>query len=183
MTIFSVGTPFEGHTDIVRGLALSSDCTFLASSSDDNTVKLWAFESRQLLASFDVQRPRALVLSPDLRQLAYVTSSPTDSRQLERTYPRYIGYEIHICNIPPDVLAQTSAQNKPTLTDVLRSDATRRRPAMRHRPPIHAIPMSQRPPPAINPHQPILLRLRNIFPSLLAQTQFWLFRTIRLGFL
>ncbi|KAG2110800.1 hypothetical protein DEU56DRAFT_240924 [Suillus clintonianus] len=77
-----------------------------------------------------------------------------------------IDYEIHICNIPPDILAQarTSAQNKSTITDILRSDATRRRPAVHHRPPIHAIPMSQRPPPAINPHQPILLRLRKLLP-------------------
>ncbi|KAG2120391.1 hypothetical protein DEU56DRAFT_114266 [Suillus clintonianus] len=160
-TLETVGTPFEGHTDQINGLALSSDCTLLAGSSYDNTVKLWAFESRQLLASFDVQRPRALVLSPDSSQLAYVT--PRNFRQRS-----YADYEINICNIPPDILAQarTSAQNnlKSTITDILRSDATRPPPAVRRRPPIPAIPMSQRPPPTINPHQPIFLRLRNLLP-------------------
>ncbi|KAG2112880.1 hypothetical protein DEU56DRAFT_199147 [Suillus clintonianus] len=161
-TLETVGTPFEGHTDRVTGLALSSDCTLLASSSDDNTVKLWAFESSQLLASFDGQHPHALVLSPDSRQLAYVTS-----RDLGRpTYPRYIDHEIHICDIPPNVLAQahTSPNKKSTLNDMLKSDATRRRLAVRRRPPIPAIPMSQGPPPTINPHQPIFLRLRKLSP-------------------
>ena len=50
-----VGAPFKGHTCIILGLALSSDCTFPVSVSDDDTVKLWAFDSRQLLASFHVQ--------------------------------------------------------------------------------------------------------------------------------
>ncbi|KIK32487.1 hypothetical protein CY34DRAFT_48551, partial [Suillus luteus UH-Slu-Lm8-n1] len=52
-TLETVGTPFTGHTEIVRGLALSFDSAFLASASHDDTIKLWAFESRQLLASFD----------------------------------------------------------------------------------------------------------------------------------
>ncbi|KAG2743297.1 hypothetical protein P692DRAFT_20707282, partial [Suillus brevipes Sb2] len=69
-TLETVGTPFEGHTDLVRGLALSFDGALLASSSRDDTIKFWAFESRQLLASFDVQHPSNLILSPDSRKLA-----------------------------------------------------------------------------------------------------------------
>jgi WD40 repeat protein len=72
-TLETVRTPFKGHTDDVTGLALSFDATLLASSSSDYTIKLWAFESRQPLASFDVHNPRALLLSPDSRKLAYVS--------------------------------------------------------------------------------------------------------------
>ncbi|KAG2753553.1 WD40 repeat-like protein, partial [Suillus brevipes Sb2] len=75
-TLETVGTPFEGHIKFVSGLALSFDCALLASSSYyDEIIKLWAFESRQLLASFDVQNPSAsnLILSPDSRKLAYTT--------------------------------------------------------------------------------------------------------------
>jgi WD40 repeat protein len=91
-TLKTVGTPFQGHTDCVTGLALSFHGALLASASDDNTIKLWDCESRQILASFDVQSPRILVLSPNSRQLAYVTDIEGD--------------KIFICNTPPDVLAQ-----------------------------------------------------------------------------
>jgi WD40 repeat protein len=53
-TLETVGAPFKGHTDTIWGLALSLDCVLLASASDDNTIKLWSFESRQVLASFNV---------------------------------------------------------------------------------------------------------------------------------
>ncbi|KAJ8586683.1 WD40 repeat-like protein, partial [Rhizopogon salebrosus TDB-379] len=46
-TLETVGTPFVGHTHFVTGLALSIGCTLLASASFDDTIKLWAFESRQ----------------------------------------------------------------------------------------------------------------------------------------
>jgi len=79
-------------TSEITGLALSLDCALLASSSPyDNTIKLWAFKSRQLLASFDAQHPFILILSPNSRQLAYTTSGPL---------------RIHICDIPPDILAR-----------------------------------------------------------------------------
>ncbi|KAG2336069.1 hypothetical protein BDR05DRAFT_971273 [Suillus weaverae] len=132
-TLETVGPPFEGHTKSVIGLALSFD----------------AFESCQLLASFDVQNPRVLILSPNSRQLIYTTSTGD-------------AYKICICNIPLDVLAQagTIARKKPALSNLLNSDATRR-PAARHRrPPIPVIPVVQRPPPTIDPQQPINIFVR-----------------------
>jgi len=90
-TLETVGAPFE-HAQAITFLALSFDCALLASSSSsDSTIKLWAFESRQLLASFDIHKLFTLILSPNSRQLAYTTHDP----------PR-----IHICDIPPDILAR-----------------------------------------------------------------------------
>jgi WD40 repeat protein len=57
-TLEMVGAPFEGHTKVITHLALSFDC-LLASTSRDDTIKLWAFESRQFLA-FAVQIPVTL---------------------------------------------------------------------------------------------------------------------------
>jgi WD40 repeat protein len=93
VTLETVGAPFEGHTKIIGGLALSVDGTLLASCSYDENIKLWAFESRQVLASFDVQNPSRLIFSPDSRQLVYTTNTKDD-------------YKICICDTPPDVLAQ-----------------------------------------------------------------------------
>ncbi|KAG2339310.1 WD40 repeat-like protein [Suillus weaverae] len=92
VTLETVGAPFEGHTKAIGGLALSFDGALLASASADNTIKLWAFESRQLLASFDVQNPSPLILSPDSCQLAYTTDTEDDCK-------------ICICDTPPDILA------------------------------------------------------------------------------
>lgn len=92
-TLKTVGPPFEGHTRVVTGLALSFDGTLLASASrDDNTIKLWAFESCQLLASFHVQEPHSIILSPDSHQLAYTTWCDMKSR-------------IYICDTPLHILA------------------------------------------------------------------------------
>ena len=92
-TLETVGDPFQGHTDRILDLliALSSDDTLLASSSFNNTIKLWSFEPRQLLASFLVQHGLwlyDLIFSPDTRQLAYSAND-----------------KIFICTIPPDILA------------------------------------------------------------------------------
>jgi WD40 repeat protein len=92
-TLETVGTPFKGHTEHITGLALSFHGALLASASNDNTIKLWDCESRQLLASFDVQNPRILVLSPNSRQLAYTVDTKDDCK-------------ICICDTPPEVLAQ-----------------------------------------------------------------------------
>jgi len=89
-TLETVGDPFEGERSI-RDLALSFDGTLLASSSID-TIKLWDFEPRQLLASFHVQHHSMwisdLTFSSDARQLAYSVYNA-----------------ICICNTPPDILA------------------------------------------------------------------------------
>jgi WD40 repeat protein len=92
-TLEAVGAPFEGHTRVITSLALSFDGALLVSSSGDNTTKLWAFESRQLLASFDIRHLHRLILSPNSRQLAYTVDASGD-------------YKIYICNIPRDILAQ-----------------------------------------------------------------------------
>ncbi|KAJ8582266.1 WD40 repeat-like protein, partial [Rhizopogon salebrosus TDB-379] len=42
-----VGAPFKRHIKHISGLALTSDGALLASASFDNTIKFWAFESRQ----------------------------------------------------------------------------------------------------------------------------------------
>jgi WD40 repeat protein len=109
-TLETVGTPFEGHTMRVEGLALSFD-GLLASSSWDNTIKLWAFESRQLLASFDVKDPSNLILSPDSRKLAYTTCTSIFS-----DVTTYKDHRICICNIPPDILARAQARVRNSLT-------------------------------------------------------------------
>ncbi|OAX39096.1 WD40 repeat-like protein [Rhizopogon vinicolor AM-OR11-026] len=105
-TLETVGAPFEGHTKCIVGLALSFDGALLASSSEDHTIKLWAFESRQLLASFHVMGLSILTFSPDSRQLAYAS--------LENIY---------ICNTPPDILAsiEPATKGQPTLP---KTDAT-----------------------------------------------------------
>jgi WD40 repeat protein len=99
-TLETVGTPFQGHTERVIGLALSFRGALLASASKDNTIKLWDYESRQLLASFDVQNPQIIVLSPNSRQLAYVINNEDEN-----------DYKICICDTPPDVLAQARVRS------------------------------------------------------------------------
>jgi len=91
-TLETIGAPFERHISHFTGLALSFDCALLASTSEyDDTIKLWAFESHQLLASFDVHKPHTLILSPNSWQFAYTTSDQS---------------RIHICDIPLDILAR-----------------------------------------------------------------------------
>jgi hypothetical protein len=140
-TLEIIGSPFEGHTKLITGLALSDNDALLASASVDDTIKLWAVKSRQLLASFDVQNPFTLILSPDASQLVYTTYSA-----------------IVVCNTPPDILA--SARKKVTLGDLLNSDATRRHPALPRNPLILSSP--QRPPSTANTQKPVFLRLSNL---------------------
>jgi WD40 repeat protein len=110
-TLETVGTPFEGHTSFVSGLALSLDGALLASSSWDDTIKLWAFESRHLLASFDVQNPNVLILSPDSCKLAYTTCTTVPPSNPDLDYPTFTDYRICICDTPPDILAQARVRN------------------------------------------------------------------------
>ncbi|KAJ8591389.1 WD40 repeat-like protein [Rhizopogon salebrosus TDB-379] len=88
-TLETLGAPFEGHTRIIYGLALSSDCALLASASYDNTIKLWAFESRQIIASFHALNPLTLILSPSSHQLAYTA----------------LDDKVYVCDIPANIIA------------------------------------------------------------------------------
>ncbi|KAG2126554.1 hypothetical protein DEU56DRAFT_916066 [Suillus clintonianus] len=118
-TLETVGAPFEGHTNVICGLTLSFDGVLLASASKDDTINLWAFESRQLLASFDVQKPSRIIISPDSRQLAYTT---------------WDDINIYICNTPSSILASirqpgqgalsnASAPHNPCIADLLNTRA------------------------------------------------------------
>ncbi|KAG2743107.1 YVTN repeat-like/Quino protein amine dehydrogenase [Suillus brevipes Sb2] len=143
-TLKTVGAPFKHNPPF--NLALSSDCGLLASSSC-STIKLWAFESRQLLASFDVESARTLVLSPDSRQLAYTTFDDT---------------KIRICDIPANILASIESINKSKHPDLLNSDATR---CTVHRKPV-IIPVRSsipQPLPTSDPH-PFPRLLRKLIP-------------------
>jgi WD40 repeat protein len=110
-TLETVETPFEGHTEAVCGLALSFDGALLASASRDDTVKLWAFESRQLLATFDVQNLGVLILSPDSRKLAYATYTIVPPSNPDLVHPTWADHRICICDTPPDILAQARVRN------------------------------------------------------------------------
>ncbi|KAG2338119.1 WD40 repeat-like protein [Suillus weaverae] len=105
-TLETVGTPFEGHTKLVTGLTLSFDGALLASASNDDTIKLWALESRPLLASFTAQNLLRLTFSPNSRQLAYTVNTEGD-------------HKICICDTPLDILAKTIAHKKSTLNHLL----------------------------------------------------------------
>lgn len=160
LTLETVGAPFEAHTKTVRGLALSLDSALLASAADDNTIKVWAFESRQLLASFNARTPETLILSPDSSQIAYTT-----------------GRKILICNTPLDILASigralearggASADKNSRLDRLLNSHVTRPPPTVRRyqatSPVTSFAHAPHRPLPEIHPEQPGILRhLRKI---------------------
>jgi len=104
-TLEIVGPPFEGHRKLIRRLDLSLDCALLVSSSNDNTIKLWAFESRQILANFDVWDVHNIVLSPNARQLAYTTLGPGRRK-------------IYICDISPDI-AENPGQKAPDVYTIV----------------------------------------------------------------
>ncbi|KAG1830839.1 hypothetical protein EV424DRAFT_1534771 [Suillus variegatus] len=151
-TLKTIRAPFK-HTDGISGLALSSDCVLLASSSN-RFIKLWAFESRQLLASFDVlESPRILVLSPNSHQLAYSTFDDA---------------KIYICDIPANILASIGLEAQPSTNKsdsrhavLLNSDATPR-PVRRKSVTIPAMSPIPRPLPARDPHARLRF-LRKLF--------------------
>lgn len=59
---------FEGHTDDVTGLALSSDGRVLCSLSDDGTARVWNVDTAVTVREFS-SRGSGLVLSHDGRTL------------------------------------------------------------------------------------------------------------------
>ncbi|KAG2742013.1 hypothetical protein P692DRAFT_20839958, partial [Suillus brevipes Sb2] len=148
ITLETVGAPYEGHTKTIGGLALSFDHALLASTSYDDTIKLWAFQSRQLLASFDIPNLSRLVLSPNSHQLAYTVYTAGDCK-------------ICICDTPPDVLAQARsiARKKSNHNHLLLSHASRPPPPGYRRPPISATPMVQNAQSTRGPQQPTFSRL------------------------
>ncbi|KAG1737356.1 hypothetical protein EDD22DRAFT_342942 [Suillus occidentalis] len=173
-TLETVGAPFEGHGKVVTGLALSFDNALLVSASFHNAIKLWAFESRQLLASYDIKAIHSLVLSPDSRKIAYAANTTGD-------------HNICICDTPPDVLAQARvrmlpkhdclcantplqdiARKKSNLNHLLHSHSTH--PVGQHKPPIYAIPTVQRPLPSRDLQQPAFRRLGDLLRFSLANT-------------
>ncbi|KAG2073673.1 WD40 repeat-like protein [Suillus decipiens] len=147
-TLKIVGAPFKGHTRVITGLALSPDCVLLVSSSYDNTIKLWSFESRQLLASFDVKSPRNLVLSPVSCQLAYTTWHET---------------KIYICNIPANILASIGLAEELQLSTSKSKDATPR--LVRRKPVIPLMYPISRPLGARDPQISRRHFLRKLLPS------------------
>ncbi|KAG1813988.1 uncharacterized protein BJ212DRAFT_1578158 [Suillus subaureus] len=84
-TLKTVRAPFKGHTGTIISFY--------------DTIKLWTFESRQLLGSFDVQNtPFTLALSPDSRQLVYTFMDDT---------------EIYTYNILANILASIGLAEEP----------------------------------------------------------------------
>ncbi|KAG1815740.1 uncharacterized protein BJ212DRAFT_1481497 [Suillus subaureus] len=130
---------------------LSFDRALLASASrHDNTIKLWAFESRQLLASFTDQRVDLLIFSPKSHQSVYTNWGETN-----------------ICDPPPDIFSniRSAQEAQPATTrnpDLLNSDATRR--ASRRNPAVVPVPRTLRPPPTIRPKQRLIRYLHKILP-------------------
>ncbi|KAJ8588913.1 WD40 repeat-like protein [Rhizopogon salebrosus TDB-379] len=147
-TLQTVGTSFTGHASFICSLALSFDCALLASASFDNTIKLWAFESRQLLASFDAQFPD-IVLSPDSRRLAYTTRDSND---------------IFICNTPPDIITSiwpadaTESQKLPISREIPESYRTSRPATAPHNPVTTSLPRLLGSYNTTNNHRPTFLR-------------------------
>ncbi|KAG1836519.1 hypothetical protein DFJ58DRAFT_734942 [Suillus subalutaceus] len=106
------------------------------SQSKDNTIKLWAFESHQSLASFRVQEPHSVILS-----LKY-----------------------YICDTSPDILASiwhATHEAQPNINTPRNPRCTVRRNPIRS--PIRIPP---KPLPTIDPQQPIFLHyLRKLLSS------------------
>ncbi|KAG2099326.1 hypothetical protein BD769DRAFT_1511701 [Suillus cothurnatus] len=119
-TLKTVGTPIE-HTSTINSLALLFDSALLVSACYDSTIKLWALESRQLLATYSVGGTFAhtLMPSPDLLQLGATYA-------LQLAYTIYGSPDIYIFNVTPALLSIQSTLRK--------SDATRRPAVVRRTP-------------------------------------------------
>jgi WD40 repeat protein len=52
---------FQGHTERVRWVSFSPDGNFLASSSDDGTIKIWEIHTGRCLHTLFNERPYELM--------------------------------------------------------------------------------------------------------------------------
>ncbi|HEX3148882.1 MAG TPA: protein kinase [Gemmataceae bacterium] len=70
---------FRGHTEDIGGIVFSPDGAWLASSSDDDSVRIWESATGRQLSTIKVNSPWApcLALSPDGKQLAVATDGNT----------------------------------------------------------------------------------------------------------
>ncbi|KAG2748390.1 WD40 repeat-like protein [Suillus brevipes Sb2] len=194
LTLEIVRSPFEGHTQCITGLALSFDCALLVSASrHDKTIKIWAFESRQLLASFDDRSIDRFIFSPNSYQLAYtnlgdtkiyIYDPPPDIlssvrlRPVQEAQPKVCIppsssiCELFSCRPPKNLIYSTYVipffDSSTPLHDISQSDATPR--AVRRKPVIARVishvlrPLA--PAPTMHPHHPAFFRyLRKLFSS------------------
>lgn len=70
---------FEGHTEGISDIAWSSDGEFLASASDDKTVRIWSLES---VRKFEHATQFSVLATVQL----YLILQGYNSKSLERTY-------------------------------------------------------------------------------------------------
>jgi WD40 repeat protein len=187
LTLEIVGAPFKGHTHTIYGLALSFDCALLASASR-HTIKLWAFESRQLIASFDQHRDIDLfIFSPKSHQLAYTNWGETsiyiydptpdilsNIRPAQEAQPT-VCFPLHVsicwcansfsCR-PRKIMIYSTYVHLPiystSFLPLSQSDATRR--AARRNPTIVSVPRTLRPPSTIRPKQRLIRYLHKFLP-------------------
>jgi tRNA A-37 threonylcarbamoyl transferase component Bud32 len=73
---------FEGHTDVIRSVAISPDGSLIASGSDDNTVRIWRVGNGSLYQTLEGHKRwvRSVTFSPDGTLLA--SGSDDNSVQL-----------------------------------------------------------------------------------------------------
>ncbi|CAE6492659.1 unnamed protein product, partial [Rhizoctonia solani] len=66
-----VGSPFEGHTDVIRSVAFSPSGKHLVSGSDDMTLRIWDVMGGQSIATFQGHTDRVLsvAFSPNATQI------------------------------------------------------------------------------------------------------------------